>query len=92
MCPFFQMDDDFPEWIQAAERIQADKHEPSLITNLQEQQNLITNLQLQVGILTKELEKQDIWLMRAKRLIELYQYRVKDTYLNKRGDVLLKDM
>lgn len=82
------MDDDFPDWIQNAELDLGNE----AMKQRDPKEDLIKNLQLQVHILTKELEKQDIWLMRAKRLIELYQYKMNDLYLNERGVSLIKEM
>ena len=50
----------------------------------------LQHLKMQIKILTEELEKQDVWLMKAKRLILLYQYSMKDKYLKSMSNELLE--
>ena len=50
----------------------------------------LRHLRVENKILTEELEQQDIWLQRAKRLIQLFQYNMQqDTYMNKKAGELL---
>ena len=47
---------------------------------------------MEIKILQQELETQDIWLNRAKRLIQLYQTVVEDVVLERKGNILLKEV
>lgn len=71
--------------IQHHIRLFLKKHKNEIRIDRQE----LDHLKMQIKILTEELEKQDLWLMRAKRVILLYQHSVKDRYLKKYSDVLL---
>lgn len=52
----------------------------------------LNNLRNEVKILTEELEKQEIWLMRAKRLILLYACHIENDGLKTRANNLLDEL
>jgi len=58
--------------------------------NLQKKKNKLTemsivdNLKMQIIILKSELEQQDIWLLKARRLLYMYQNTANDSFLIKK--------
>ena len=54
------------------------------------QMSVIDDLKMQIRILQSELEKQDVWLMKAKRLLQMYENKSKDSFLNNKATDLLQ--
>jgi len=52
--------------------------------------SVIDDLKMQIRILQSELEKQDVWLMKAKRLLQMYENKSKDSFLNNKATDLLQ--
>ena len=44
---------------------------------------------MQIKVLKNELEKQDIWLMKAKRLLQLNEKNSKDNYIQEQSRKLM---